>query len=303
MPTKYSLNDNIKNLTPYEPVHGDFDIRLDANESFFSLDNATKLKITTAINELDFNRYPDSSASKLISAFSDVYSLNPQNVTAGNGSDELISLIVGTFLSGDQKLLSFSHDFSMYKFYASTFGFDNVIYDKNEDLTVDIDKVITLANSDNIGAIIFSNPCNPTSLLMSKEDIIKLITNVNCLVVLDEAYMDFCDTNGSLLDSVCDYDNLIILKTSSKAVGLASIRLGFAVANTTITNALKSVKSPYNVNSISQAVGCIIFSDKDSITKKTAQIIRNTKSLFTDLSSIFTADGDIWGHRLWRWTG
>lgn len=293
----YQLNPNIKNLTPYQPIHGDFNIRLDANESFYSLDEKIKLSINEALLDLDYNRYPDSNAVELVNTFADFYHINPTNVTAGNGSDELISLIVGTFLSPNQKLLTFSNDFSMYQIYASIYGLETVTYQKNDDLTIDVDKVISLSQDTSIGAIFFSNPCNPTSLLLNRNDVIKLVKGVNCLVVLDEAYMDFCndDVTGenSLLQSVSKYDNLIILKTSSKAVGLAGIRLGFAIANDTITNALKSVKSPYNVNSITQLVGKITFGDRDLVLSKTKQLVANTKVLQTQLEKIFNLPEEV----------
>ena len=94
--------------------------------------------------------------------------------------------------------------------------------------------------------VIFSNPCNPTSLGLNREQVRRLITSVDALVVVDEAYMDFWDQ--SILQEVHQYDNVIVLRTCSKAVGMAALRLGFAVANPTITRALRAVKSPYTVN-------------------------------------------------------
>ncbi len=80
-------------------------------------------------------------------------------------------------------------------------------------------------------------------------------------MVLDEAYMDFWDQ--SLLSEVCEYDNLLILRTCSKALGMASLRLGFAVGNPTLTRALWAVKSPYNINSFTQAMGAVVLREKE----------------------------------------
>ncbi len=289
----YKLNERIKNLTPYEPIHGEYAIRLDANESYFALDDTTKDSITKVICELELNRYPDSNATKVCESFADFYGIPAKNVTAGNGSDELIGLIVGTFLSSGQKLLSFSDDFSMYRFYASTFGYDNYIYQKQSNLTIDIDRVINTANTENIGAVIFSNPCNPTSLLLDKVSVVRLIKSVSCLVVLDEAYMDFCTDDVSLIREFDSYPNLIILKTASKAVGAAGIRLGFAVANDNLTRALKSVKSPYNVNAVTQAIGEVIYSNPVALREKANQIIRSTRSLHQALKIIFNQEGEV----------
>ena len=123
---------------------------------------------------------------------------------------------------------------------------------KGEDFRIDPQAVIDEVKRQDVKMLIFSNPCNPTSVGLAAEDVRKIVRGVDALVVLDEAYMDFWDQ--SLLSEVSDYDNLIILKTCSKAIGMAALRVGFAVANEVITKALKAVKSPYNVNSISQAI-------------------------------------------------
>lgn len=273
----YRLNDKIRNLTPYEPITGEYKIRLDANESYFCIDEK---KISSAFLQ-NYNRYPDPYAKKLCDSFAKLYNINSQYVTAGNGSDELISLIVGAFFTHQDTLLTLSNDFSMYNFYGDVFGVKTSIFKKRLDLTIDVDELIKYINDNNISGLIFSNPCNPTSLMLSREDVLKLVSSVNALVVVDEAYMDFADQ--SILDVCYNYDNVIVLKTCSKAIGMASIRLGFAVANQKITKALRSVKSPYNVNSITQSIGEIILSDKEYIESCKKDIIENLKNLCNNL--------------------
>ncbi len=280
----YELNDKLKKLEAYDPITGSYEIRLDANESPYNLPDHIKKDIADRICALSFNRYPDPLATNAVNAFAKFYNLNANNVTGGNGSDEIISIIESCFFEKGDRILSFSSDFSMYRFYAELYELENVVYHKKDDLSVDIDKVIEICNTQNIKAVIFSNPCNPTSLGITRAEVLKLIENVNCLVIADEAYMDFW--NQSILDKVNDYDNLIILKTCSKAVGLAGIRLGFAVANTTITNALRSAKSPYNTDSISQLVGTALFEEEKWLKTSCADIIKNTKLLYNEICKL-----------------
>lgn len=280
----YILCEKVRNLEPYEPVSGTYNIRLDANESCYQLPESLKSKIKKTIEAVQFNRYPDPTASELIKAFSNYYKLSPETVTAGNGSDELISLIIYTMIEDNSTVLVVNPDFSMYGFYAATGGHKVVTADKNDDLTFNVDEVIKKANEENVSLIIFSNPCNPTGSGASKEEMRKLITSVNAMVVLDEAYMDFW--NQSLLNEVQEYDNLIILKTASKAVGSAALRLGFAVANETITKALRSVKAPYNVNSISQAIGTIIYKNIEILENSRKSLIFLTKSLYNGIVAL-----------------
>lgn len=276
----YQLNKKLKDLVPYDPIEGKYQIRLDANESCFDLDESTKKALCEEINRLEFNRYPDPLAKSAVSAFAAYYNLPEKFVTAGNGSDELISIISSTFLETDDRVVTLSNDFSMYAFYGSIYETQPLVFRKNEDLTIDVEKLVDFCNENNARMLIFSNPCNPTSLGLDRQKVEMLLNGVNsnCLVVLDEAYMDFW--SESLLDSVDDYSNLIILKTCSKAIGLAGIRLGFAVANEKITNALRAVKSPYNTDIISQKTAEVVFSQPKILDERTAQMVEGRTQLY-----------------------
>jgi len=280
----YSLNKKLCELTPYDPIEGEYKIRLDANESYLNLNDEISSKISTELSKLSLNRYPDPFAKNAIKAFSNFYEINENYVTAGNGSDELISIITSCFLESGDKLVTLTPDFSMYAFYGSLYELETLTFPKENDLTVDVDKLILFCNENQPKMLIFSNPCNPTSLGIEKNGILKLLNNISCLVVLDEAYMDFW--SESVLDEIDNFDNLIILKTCSKAIGLAGIRFGFAVAGTTITNALKSVKSPYNTDAVSQKIVEIAFKEKDLIKKRTSEIISNKNFLLIALNDL-----------------
>ena len=143
-----------------------------------------------------------------------------------------------------------------------------------------IDKI----NRDDIKLVLFSNPCNPTGRGITAEQARKLVTSVNALVILDEAYMDFW--NESLLAEVEQYTNLIIFRTASKAVGCAALRLGFAVANETISRAIKAVKSPYNVNSFSQAAGTVVYRHKEYLQNRQKMIVKNRETLYNGLAEL-----------------
>ena len=280
----FQLNEKVKNLTPYEPISGTYEIRLDANESFLKFSEEIENEMVKALKDTAFNRYPDPNATKLVEGFSKYFKIDADCVTAGNGSDEIISVIMNAFLQKGDKILTLEPDFSMYRFYAEIAECQSVKYQKNENLDVNIDDVISLANSEKVRIVIFSNPCNPTSRIITKEDVIKLINGTDSLVVLDEAYMDFADQ--SLLSEFNDYDNLIILKTCSKALGSAALRLGFAVANKTLTNVIRAVKSPYNVNSVSQALGEVLFAHPDYINECIKTVVESREELYLQILEI-----------------
>lgn len=280
----YQLCEKVRNLEPYEPISGTYKIRLDANESFYSMPQEILDEIKNIIQNTSFNRYPDPCAKELIRTFADFYDIDPEYVTAGNGSDELISVITTNLLQKNSKVLVIEPDFSMYRFYATLCENEVIAVQKNENFCIDIDMVIRTANENKVDMIIFSNPCNPTGQGVSCDEIRRLIANVSALVILDEAYMDFW--NQPLLKEAANYDNLIILKTASKCIGSAAIRLGFAIANKTITTALRAVKSPYNVNTLTQNIGTCIFSHKTLLQERRTEIIANKNKLYKAISEL-----------------
>ena len=280
----YSLNDKIKNLVPYEPISGTYEVRLDANECPVSFPDDIRAQLVRAAEQVALNRYPDPLASELVNSFAEYYGIDPELVTAGNGSDELIFLVESAFLEKGDRMLVVSPDFSMYGFYSSICEVRCESFLKNDDLTLDVDALIGYVNREGIKLLIFSNPCNPTGGGITADEARKLVRSVEALVVLDEAYMDFWDQ--SLLNEIDAYDNLIIFRTASKAVGAAALRLGFAVARPAISRALKAMKSPYNVNSISQAMGAVIYKNPEYLRERQKTIVKSRERLYNELKEI-----------------
>jgi len=279
----YQLNEKLRDLTPYDPIEGSFPIRLDANEAYFNLNDELAEVISVAANKVALNRYPDPYAREVCQKFAALYGLNPELVTAGNGSDELISIILAGFLQKGDKVLTLTPDFSMYRFYAEIYEAIPTTYSKEQGM----EGVLAALEKTGAKAVIFSNPCNPSGTGFSKDEVLKLVTGTDALVILDEAYMDFWDQ--SLLDCVGKYDNLIILKTCSKALGMAAIRLGFAVCPEVITKAIRAVKSPYNVNSLTQSVGAALLSDVERIHRRIDALIESRNALFASIKPLETS--------------
>lgn len=273
----YELNKKLKSIEPYETLPVTSPVRLDANESCYNIADKIGDIIGKAVKDIEFNRYPDPTAKKVTEAFATFYGIKPENCTAGNGSDELIFLILSSFLEKGDTVVTLSPDFSMYAFY----GFLNELKIRNlpkeDDLKIDVGKVAEYCNNNDVGAIIFSNPCNPTSLGVRRQDVIRLVKNVYCLVIVDEAYMDFW--GESVIDLTDEYDNLVVLKTCSKNMGMAALRLGFSVAGDKITTALRAAKSPYNVNAVTQAAAAAVLNHKSLIMEYTAEMINSRKQL------------------------
>lgn len=268
----------LTSLKPYEPITGSYAVRLDANESCFDLPIDLKEKISAQIEQVPFNRYPDPIATEVVNAFAAYYGISPDCVTAGNGSDEIITLLFGTFLDKGAKLVTVSHDFSMYGVYASLAEIEVTTVQKQPNRQIDMDALIAAAKR--ADAVIFSNPCNPTSLGEPREAIIRLIEAApDCMMIVDEAYMDFWDE--SVLDLVTKYDNLIVLRTCSKMIGLAAVRMGFAVMDERKTALLRAAKSPYNCDAITQTICAAVLRETDLLRHCRDELVLQTQRLYT----------------------
>jgi len=285
----YNLNDKIKNLVPYTPDTNKYRIRLDANESFITPDEQVWQQIINAVSAVAINRYPDPFATDLCKAFADYYEISSENVTAANGSDELLFIIACCFANSGNVIMNATPDFSMYDFYAYLAECKVISYKKGSDFEINADDIIKQCNDRNAKILIFSNPCNPTSQGLSAPDMIKIINSVDALVVADEAYMDF--DNNSIIKSAHEFDNLIVLRTCSKMMGMAAARVGFAVANDKITSAIRACKSPYNVNSFSQAIATTVLKNKAYLDSCRTKIIDTRNSLFNSFKLLCEETG------------
>ena len=282
---------NLKDTEEYVPLsYTPGMIRLDANESYADMPDEMKSKVLAEINAQAFNRYPDPAASALCKAFADYYGLYAANVVAGNGSDELISLMCSALLPSHSRVLVISPDFSVYKIYASLYENTVITVDKDENLNFDTDSVVNTAKNRAVDLIIFSNPCNPTGQGIPATEVEKIVSSVNCAVCVDEAYMEFWEDNETVLPLINKYENLIVLKTCSKAFGMAAFRLGFAVAGMETVSLFRKAKMPYNVSALSQAAGLAALKNREYLKNMTSQIIARKNMLYEAVKSFESQD-------------
>ena len=296
------LHKKMEKFTPYS-LNGEIDlnqikIRLDANESYANLPGYILEDIQENIKKIDFNRYPDPEAAELIKKYSEYLKISEdvdidvKNIAAGNGSDELLSIIINSFLSKGDKIMTFTPDFSMYAFYGDIIEANVIKSQKTgeNNFAIDFDEIAERIKKENIKLVVFSNPCNPTGRLESKEVLKKFIKSVNIPVILDEVYMSFAENNKeqSFLCDFLEYPNLIVMKSLSKSVGLASIRVGFAISNEDFINMIKTIKSPFNVNSVSQKIAEVVLSYPDYLGEKLKSIKENKIYLQKSLNKLFS---------------
>ncbi|HGT1593644.1 TPA: histidinol-phosphate transaminase, partial [Clostridioides difficile] len=204
-----------------------------------------------------------------------------KNLLVGNGSSEIIDLIIHTFVDKDEVILSFSPSFSMYSIYSQINGSKFIGVESDENLVINIDNVIEKVKENNPKIVIVCNPNNPTGTILKREEIIKLLDSTNSLVVLDEAYMDFGEE--SMLSDVFKYDNLIVLRTLSKAFGLAGIRTGYMLSNSSLINSVEKVRPPYNLNSLSDFIATRALRNKDVVKAYIKEVKEEREVLYEEM--------------------
>lgn len=276
----------IEDLVPYTPDMSEYEVKLDANESTYSQSDAMREKIADIAKNFDYTKYPDPCAEKLVEAFSDFYGVDKKYVCAGNGSDELLSVIFSCFLQKGDTVLTFKPDFSMYAFYPVLDELSCIELEKDEKFNIDFERAQKVVCENNVKLVIFSNPCNPTGAICEKEKIEKFVrANPKTIFIIDEAYADFCDESYSFLSDFSKFENMIVLRTMSKAFGLASLRVGFAVGDMVVRDAFFKVKSPYNVDGLTQEIATAVLLNKEENILNIKKTKEDAKYLYESLEN------------------
>lgn len=232
----------IQALTPYlsaRRIGGSGDVWLNANESPF--DNHYKTDFAR------LNRYSDCQPQALIQAYADYAGVKLEQVLTSRGADESIELLIRTFCEPNQDAILYCPPtYGMYAISAETFGVERKQVPLSADWQLDLTAIE--ANLEQVKLVFVCSPNNPTGNLIRREDIIALLemTQDRAIVVMDEAYIDFCP-EASTVDLLQTYPNLAILRTLSKAFALAGLRCGFTLASPAIINLLLKVIAPYPV--------------------------------------------------------
>lgn len=269
---------SVKDLQPYVVNPIVCSVKLDANEG-------CKKLFKNIINQLgdDFylNTYPDDSYKDLKKAIVGYIGCKEENICVGNGSSELLDLCIKTFVDTNELILSMDPTFSMYSIYAKVFNTKYMGARAGDDFTVDVDEMIDAIKDNDPKLTIICNPNNPTGSIIKRDDVLKIVKSTNNIVIVDEAYIEFCDE--SIVDEIENYENLIVLRTLSKAFSMAGIRTGYLVANEELAKTVEKVRSPYNLNSISAAIATLGLGEKDKMLLYVEEVKDEREKLFNEL--------------------
>ena len=265
---------NVRALVPYSSARDEYEGRegifLDANESPFG----------------PLNRYPDPRQRDLRAAISALKGIAEENIFPGNGSDEVIDLCYRIFCNpGTDKAVIFPPTYGMYGVSAAINDVEIIKVPLDENFGLDISALIPLLADERIKLIFICSPNNPTGNCMDPDSIEFIIRNFSGIVVIDEAYADFSG-KPSFIEKTGMYDNLIVMQTFSKAMGMAAARIGMAFASPAILKYFFRVKPPYNISTLNQVAALERLSDFKPVTIQTETIIAERQRLHEKLEAI-----------------
>ncbi|MDV3350906.1 histidinol-phosphate transaminase [Leptolyngbyaceae cyanobacterium CCMR0082] len=251
---------NLKAYKPHPPMPKPYD-QLDTNESPIDLPDDVKASLAASYQQaIAANRYPDGGHTALKQAIANYVAessaesvmVAENNISVGNGSDELIrSLLIAAAL-GNGSILVASPTFSMYGILAQTLGIPVIDVGRRENFCINLEKAQTAMEQHAIRVVFMVHPNSPTANPLTTEEIAWLRQLPNdVLVVIDEAYFEF--SGHTLVADSLSRSNWVVLRTFSKAFRLAAHRVGYAVAQPALIEALEKVRLPYNLPSFSQA--------------------------------------------------
>ncbi|WP_422361127.1 histidinol-phosphate transaminase [Reichenbachiella sp.] len=259
------IRKNILSMTPYSSARDEFDhvaeVYLDANENPF---------------ENGYNRYPDPYQKEVKERLSEIKDVPTKNILLGNGSDEVLDLIYRAFCEpGVDNVVSHNPSYGMYPVLSeiNNVSLRKVYLDEGFQLNA---QTMVDASDEKTKLFFICSPNNPSGNLLDQQEIKKLLDLRKALVVIDEAYIDFADSD-SWLSELENYPNLIVCQTLSKAWGLAGLRVGMCFASQEIIQILNAIKPPYNVNELSQQAALKALNEEENF-KSNLKVILDEKS-------------------------
>jgi histidinol-phosphate aminotransferase len=270
---------NIRELKPYQSardqVNNSDAILMDANENPFPI---------------GYNRYPDPLQRKLKEKIGNVKYVPIENIFLGNGSDEIIDLLIRAFCEPEKdSILLNVPTYGMYEVCANINNVNVIKVSLDSNFQINVNEILEKGAQSKI--IFICSPNNPSGNLMKKESILELSNQFKGLIVVDEAYIDFADDPG-FISEIQNYPNLIVLQTFSKARAMAGIRLGMAFMNNEIVQILNKIKYPYNISQINQQAALRALED-DSVSSGIKAILEQKEWLISELNKLSIAE-KIW---------
>ena len=273
------VRSNLRNFKPYSSARSLYQkgVFMDANE------NSLGSVISTEYGS-ELNLYPDPLSMDLRKALGKFLAIPEKNIFVGSGSDEIIDLLIRLFVEQNEEIIVIEPTYGMYKVAAEVAGVNIKNLLLKPDFQIDIPNLLSEINS-KTKIIFLCSPNNPTGTLVNLEDVETICKNFKGIVVVDEAYIEFA-SKSSFVKEIPNIKNLVVLRTFSKAWGLAGIRVGYAVAQEVLIEYLNKIKLPYNLNRISSGLAVEALKNYQKMLEFRIVILEERKKLAEKLTDL-----------------
>ena len=253
-------------------------IKLNGNENAYG----SSPKVSDALSTLQLHVYPDPLQINARNALSKYIGIASERIIAGAGSDELIDLLFRLFISPGDSVIACSPTFGMYEFLAKVSDARIKLVPRDNSFEIDIGAV-TQAIESRSKMIFVSSPNNPTGNTISLDQV-KILIDTGLIVVIDEAYYEFC--KKTYVGLTANHENLVILRTMSKWAGLAGLRVGYGIMSPKLVNHIIDIKQPYNISTAAEAALISSLEDSEYLLEKVSLITNERNRMFSMLANI-----------------
>jgi len=280
---KSRISKSVRSISAYSVPRIDCSVKLDGNESPYDLEGEEKLALSERLAKLPVNRYPDPEALDVRTSLSRAVGFSVDGILLGNGSDEIIQMIVEVLGGKSGRVLVPSPTFSMYRITSLLLGKQVTEVELDENFDIDLEQTLETIRAQDPDIVFLATPNNPTGNSFSEEKVLEILEASGGAVVVDEAYCDF--SKKSYIPHIDKYENLLVLRTMSK-IGFAGARLGALFARPQIADEVNKARLPYNINSLSQQVMSFALENPEVIERKISLILSERERVRASLERI-----------------
>jgi histidinol-phosphate aminotransferase len=278
------ISANVRNLSAYHLSPEETDIKLNQNENPFDWPREIKAEVADFVLNRPWNRYPDFIPAQLKKALADYAGVSPEQVIAGNGSNEMLLVLLLSCGAASRSVTICQPCFTVYSLLARGLGYREQLVHLTEDLQFDAEAIVAAAQQAPGSLLILNSPNNPVGCALSEREIRRIIEAHQGVCVLDQAYIEFGGFNA--LPLLSEYPNLIITRTFSKAFAGAGLRLGYMIGAPEVIHEINKIKLPYNINFFSSHVAEVLLRHRELIDGQLQTLVSERERVLRFLSGV-----------------
>ena len=281
-----NIKKSVREMEGYKEPPFEARIKLNQNENPFPVPDDVKNEILDNVKKIEWGRYPENDPSELRNKLGDYVGYKPEGILVGNGSDEMILSVILATISKKDTILIPSPTFIVYILLGNILEGELIKINLKENFQFDVEKMIIARKKNNPKLTFIPSPNNPTGCILTVNEIKEILNAGNGILAIDEAYIQFSDNPRGAIDLIDECQNLIILRTFSKALCSAGLRIGFIITNPELARQIRKTILPYNMGIFTRVAALKIIEKKNIFEKHFGYIIEQREYLYDELKKI-----------------